>query len=212
MFVVYSPEGRNYIPSGKNLPDLKADRVKQVLAEGESEMDQFHLDIQHPYGKQKPKVHNALEQYHQVQSPHDRVVVVKAQEIMSQPVVRITPESSLDEAWLLMQKSRIHHLPVETPTGQLVGVVTSTEILARVIVNQKGDIEQSMPEAVSDVMIEEVITTKGETDIRRVALVMSAYSISCLPIMSETEEVIGIVTLSDIVKRLSELPPLEIYA
>jgi len=61
-------------------------------------------------------------------------------------------------------------------------------------------------------MKKEVVTTKADTDIRRVAYVMSEYNLSCLPIMSELDEVVGMVTQSDIVRRLGQSPPLEVYA
>lgn len=210
MFVVYSPEGRNYISAGQPLPDLKVDRSQKVLAEGDSEMDQFTLPAKSREGRD-PKSHNAIEQYQQVQSPTERQVVVKVAEIMSQPVMTIEQEATITQAWERMQQSNVHHLPVVNETGRLIGLLTHIEILQRVITNPKGMIEEAMPETVADVMIREVITTKVETDIRKVAFVMSEYAVGCLPIMSEQEDVIGVVTLSDIVRRLAELPPLEIY-
>ena len=50
--------------------------------------------------------------------------------IMSTDLITVTPSASLADARELMQTNRIHHLPVVEDDGDLVGLVTLTNVLA----------------------------------------------------------------------------------
>ncbi|MDG6922557.1 MAG: CBS domain-containing protein [Nitrososphaerota archaeon] len=53
---------------------------------------------------------------------------VPAKKVMSQPVVTIDPDSTLEEASKLMTSSDVSKLPV-VKDGRLVGIITSTDII-----------------------------------------------------------------------------------
>lgn len=54
---------------------------------------------------------------------------VKVEDVMSSPLVTISPEASLRDAASLMLKSRIKRLPV-TSNGRLVGIITDTDLVS----------------------------------------------------------------------------------
>ncbi|QBZ83406.1 Magnesium transporter MgtE [Hydrogenovibrio crunogenus] len=211
MFIVYSPEGRNFIGDKQRMPGLRVEPVNRVLPIGDSEMDE-QLNLEEEYASVRGKSKEALAQYESVQHEKERKLVVKVSDIMVQPVITVTADLTLVEAWEMMRHSNIQHLPVVNESSALIGLISAHDILMRGIMDTEGNIEEIRDGTVADAMNEEVITTKVDTDIRRVAYVMSEYALGCLPIMSEVDTVIGIVTLSDIVRRLAEEPPLEIYA
>lgn len=211
MFIVYSPEGRNRIgqPDPARQP-LRVDRPKASDAVEESpEFPMERLPHARPTEGAQAAAH-----YASVQEDHARKVVVKIGEIMSSPVVTATPDMPLVEAWKRLQDSKIYHLPVVNEVTQgLVGLVSTHLILMHAIVDADNQLllEESVS-TVENVMETAVLTTRAETDLRRAAQAMSLYDIGCLPIMDDQERLTGIVTLSDIVRRLGEEPPLEIYA
>lgn len=55
---------------------------------------------------------------------------VLVDEIMSQPVITITPNTSLREAARIMTKRGIRRLPVVNESGELVGIITDNDILS----------------------------------------------------------------------------------
>lgn len=55
--------------------------------------------------------------------------MVKVEDVMSSPLVTISPEASLRDAASLMLKSRIKRLPV-TSNGRLVGIITDTDLVS----------------------------------------------------------------------------------
>jgi acetoin utilization protein AcuB len=208
MFVVYSPEGNSRIRSLDTLPELKMSKSHHASEEDELDRETFKLNERSSSPEYIP---SAVHKYNKIQNSDERKLVVKAYEIMSQPVINIRSSELLSYAWQLMKKSNISHLPVRNEVGNLVGIVSSYEILTRVILDKEDKFEEVRSQSVKDVMINNVVTTKSETDIRKVAYVMSFYKISCVPIMSEAGDVIGIVTVADILKRVSEDPPLKLY-
>ena len=210
MFVVYSPEGRNFIGAE---PTNKANKINPVTP-AEFKETMMELDKDFPGEAQRHQRANyALGQYQkQLETMSDRHVVVTVSEIMSSPVISLPPTATLTEAWDIMQQRRIQHVPV-VDGQRLVGICSSQELLRHVIVNQANQIQTPADRAIMDIANPEVVTTLANVDVRRVAFMMSQYRIGSLPVMSEDgHQMIGMITRSDLIKRLAKLPPLEIYA
>ena len=213
MFIVYSPEGRNRIgqPDPARQP-LKVDPAQptetSVDAEPSMETVAAHSERGHPHATPQTDAYESVQE-----GEHARRRVVKVGTIMSSPVAHVWQTTPLLEAWQTMQSKRLHHLPVlHDQTQALVGLLSSHGLLMHAMLNENNEWTTSESvSTVADVMSPEVLTTHMDTDIRRAAQAMGSYHIGCLPIMDAHEQLVGIITLSDIVKRLGEEPPLEIY-
>ena len=57
---------------------------------------------------------------------------VRVGEILSEPVRFARPEWTLVQASVTMQELKVHHLPVEDERGQLVGMISATDIFLAV--------------------------------------------------------------------------------
>jgi len=57
-------------------------------------------------------------------------------EIMSKPIISITPTCSLKDAMETMQTKNIRRLPILEPEGKLVGIITSRDLFKIIIKNQ----------------------------------------------------------------------------
>ncbi|WP_029407356.1 HPP family protein [Thiomicrorhabdus sp. Milos-T2] len=208
MFIVYSPEGQSFIGAVQNLPVLKVDPAKRINKVEQSELGALKTDIESK-SQSNPK-NSALNAYKQNQSTSSGKAVVKVAEVMVSPVVTINVNASLEEAWQIMHSKKIKHLPVLN-NAELVGMCSQENLLTRIIVGKSGELEGVKPEKVVDVMHTEVVTTNLDTDIRHVAQALNQYQIDALVIMSEYHQIIGIVTESDLIRRLAKEPPIEIY-
>ncbi len=62
-------------------------------------------------------------------------------EIMSSPVLCVTPQQPLEEAMALMTEHRVRHLPV-IREGQVLGMVSIGDLIKSIISEQKFIIEQ----------------------------------------------------------------------
>ena len=208
MFVVFSPEGQNLVGAVQNLPVLKVDPATRVNQANQVGLDTMNLEPDHSDAHfQQDK---ALKQYQEVKHANERKLIVKAFEVMTSPVITSTPETSLYDAWDLMQQHNIHHIPVLN-AGLLVGIFSKSDLLNRVILNDERQIVEAHSQHVADIMRDEVVATEPDTDIREVAVALTKYAIGALPIVTSNQALLGIVTLSDLVKRLSQTPPIELY-
>ena len=127
---------------------------------------------------------------------------------MSQPVVSVSPDMTLPEAFTMMKDKNIRRLVV-VKDGKMVGLVS------------KNDLEHAMPTKatslsiweinylidkikVKDVMQKDVVTTTEDTPIEAAAQLMVEHKISALPVM-RNGEVAGIITESDLFRLFIEM-------
>jgi CBS domain-containing protein len=58
---------------------------------------------------------------------------IPVSEVMSKPVITVSPDTSIKEAVVLMQQKDIRRLPVVSNNGLMVGIITDKDILKAVI-------------------------------------------------------------------------------
>lgn len=209
MFIVYSPEGQSFIGAVHNLPVLKVDPAKRINKVDETDLDALKTDAE-SQEKQNSKKSGALDAYKGNQKESKRAIVVKVSEIMVSPVITVGADNTLEEAWNLMKNNSIKHLPV-LDHAELVGMCSQADLLGRIIVSKSGELEGVKPERVRDVMHSEIVTTSLDTDIRHIAQALTGYQIDALVIMNEYRQILGIVSESDLIRRLAKEPPIELY-
>jgi len=207
MFIVYSPEGQSFIGVPPPKSDLKVNPVNPTRPiEGEGEA-LFPKEMREEV---KRHAKSQLAAYEEVKEAAAKKVVVHVREIMSSPAITIEPDADLNQAQRLMQKNHVHALPV-LKEGALVGLITEYDLVEYCIRQPEHRVVELLKTSVSETMQRQVITTLPQTEIRRVAMVMHQYAVYALPVMSEIGEMVGIVTRSDLIERLAELPPIELY-
>jgi acetoin utilization protein AcuB len=138
------------------------------------------------------------------------------QDWMTRNPITLSPEATVAEALTLCRERRIRHIPT-LEEGRLVGIVSDRDL--RDASPALGDPErartlQEIP--VADVMSREVITVDPQDSIENAAQQMYELKIESLPVVSEgavagagstvaEEEVLGIVTSSDVMRALVTL-------
>jgi len=119
---------------------------------------------------------------------------------MSKELVTILADGSLADARELMQTNRIHHLPVVGDDGALVGLLTSTDLLAATDSILRGDADRIHAKeiCVADVMVTDIATIDEQASLRQTALFLEKHSIGCMPVVVEGQ-LKGIITDTDFV-------------
>ncbi|MEW6542744.1 MAG: CBS domain-containing protein [Nitrospirota bacterium] len=149
--------------------------------------------------------------YEKSQAPQTRKPAILAQDIMSVPVLTVRPEATLTEAWALMKSKGFRHLPVTSATGALVGIASDRDLLGFSSLLEATGHAPSLTHPISAIMSTEVLTATTATDIRELARVMLHERISALPIIDAQHHPVGIVTISDILRRVMTHAPLELW-
>lgn len=123
-----------------------------------------------------------------------------AEAIMSSPVVYCSPKKTLKEAWGIISENKIRHLPISVDGKKIVGILSDRDILKS---NDNALVE--------NVMCTRVLTSLAKTEIREIARAFFEERIGCMPIINDNQEMIGIVTRSDILRTLMNNAPLELW-
>lgn len=131
-------------------------------------------------------------------------------EWMTTVVTIINPDTKLTEAHEIMKAENIRRLPV-LKANKLVGIVTI------------GDIREALPSdatsltmheinyllskvTVKDIMTRHVLTAKPDTSMQEVALSLLNNKIGGLPVLDDDQQLVGIITESDIFRIVAAEP------
>ena len=214
MFSVYGVTGQSFRGPLENLvaiPGLSAARRSRgINQDGEElgpEMRVFRRD--HNEDGQYQKAAQAYRQMLRVST--ERTPILHAYQLMSHDVLSLRPDTRVEDAWRQLAGRGLGQAPVLDKTLKLVGLVSVQDLL--MVINVEGNtVRDILSRCVADVMTSPVVSTDPITDIRRVARVLLDYRLSGVPVVNEQEELVGILTRSDILRALVNDPPLSLWA
>ena len=116
-------------------------------------------------------------------------------------VVTVTPDHSVKDLLALLSLHKIGALVVSTDGNAIIGIVSERDI-----VRALAGSESIMDEPVSTIMTTEVFVAPFDAKIDDLMNVMTLQRIRHIPITSDSGELMGIVSIGDLVKaRLDEL-------
>lgn len=129
---------------------------------------------------------------------------------MTKEPITITKDVVVSKAIDIMAKGNFHRLPIVNSEGKLVGLVTSGTVA-----ENSGAKNTSLSvfelnyllskTTVEDIMIKDVKTVSAEAYLEEAAEAMMQNNIGVLPVVSDDNKVIGIITEKDVFKALMEL-------
>lgn len=145
----------------------------------------------------------------------EREQVAYASQIMTAPVISLTPETSLADAWKLIYERRFRHIPIISHEQKLIGIISDRDLLSEAAGLCKI-IPHSVNEAQKQTTIQglikrKVLTASPDTEIRDIARIMFEEHIGSMPIIDEKGHLAGIITRSDILRTLINKAPLELW-
>jgi acetoin utilization protein AcuB len=132
-----------------------------------------------------------------------------AKDVMSSPVVTLSPDTKLLQAHDLIQQRRFRHIPITTIEGNVAGILSDRDVLRALANPGVSPIPSSVNVVQSSVhhfMSQPVLVAKPETEIRAIARVMFEEHIGAMPIVSDPGQLVGMITRSDILRMLVAHP------
>jgi CBS domain-containing protein len=134
---------------------------------------------------------------------------VKVTEIMSRPVVTVTPETSIKVAARLLVERGISALPVVDAKGGLVGIISEADLISmetradpRTQATPLAPTAGSAPQIVAEVMTRDVIVVTANCQVSKAARMMLDAGIKRVPVV-RGRRVVGIVSRRDLVKVIA---------
>lgn len=133
-----------------------------------------------------------------------KITKVTAQLIMSTPVFSTAFDQSLQHGWQLMRQHQISHLVLVNKRGALMGMITDKDILKATSGVSHIDLSEQRPDEVmlSSLISRQLITVNPEAELMEVASVMLEQGLSALPVVTEQDELKGIITRTDLIQAV----------
>jgi CBS domain-containing membrane protein len=129
-------------------------------------------------------------------------------DLMTPNPYTLQPRDTLAALYDLMDTRRVRHVPIVDRDGELVGLLTHTDLamsalgsLSDLPLSQERDLLQRR--RIREVMITEVETVDPDTPLTDAASTLFENKIGCLPVV-EGYRLVGILTESDFVRRFVE--------
>ncbi|MGB5735028.1 MAG: CBS domain-containing protein [Thiohalocapsa sp.] len=115
---------------------------------------------------------------------------------MTQTPVTIAQDADYGTAFDIMETKNLHHLPVVGAAGEVVGILTRRDLQLAARHFQEAPVE------VVEVMHTPVFTTTPSAKLAEAATMMMENRIGCLPVLDEQQQVVGMVTETDLFRAL----------
>ena len=127
----------------------------------------------------------------QIEALDQRPLPVTARDIMTPDPVTVRPDTTVHQAAELLFERRISGLPVCDAEGNLVGVLSEYDLIAR-----SGSV-------VADVMTREVVTVPESMPLDGVRAALVGQRLKRVPVVDGRGRLVGIISRADLVRELA---------
>ena len=133
---------------------------------------------------------------------------VCARDIMTKNVMTINQLTPLSEVASIMIKQRVNGMPVVGKNGNLVGIVTTTDLFIVLAMIMEGNTDKfgvTPTDPVVDVaMATEIIGVKEATTLEEILKLIRSESIHTIPVL-DGDKLVGIIGRHDVLKKFYEI-------
>lgn len=148
--------------------------------------------------------------------------MLKVKEIMTKDVVTVTVDTTVMELAGIFSQRHISSLPVVDQQGELVGIVTETDLVEQdkslhiptvisifdwvIYLESDKKFEKELKKmtgrTVGDIYSTELVTVSPDTSIPEVADLLSSRKITALPVV-EGKKLVGIISRIDLIRAMA---------
>ena len=146
---------------------------------------------------------------------------MRAHQIMTRPVITVTPETTIVEAANTMLRQHVSGLPVVDATGKLVGIVSEGDFIRRSEIGTQRkrarwltfilgpgkaatDFVHEHGCKVAEIMTPEPLTITEDTALEEIAQVMEKNNVKRLPVI-RGDKIVGIVSRANLLQAVASL-------
>jgi CBS domain-containing protein len=149
---------------------------------------------------------------------------MQAKEIMTSPVSTVSPDTPVAQVARMLREKHISGMPVLDDAGTVVGIVTEIDLIKRharvhfpiylpfldslIFLESprryQEDVRHVLGTTAQDIMTRPVRTATPETDVKDLATMMVEERANPIPILDESDKLVGIVSHTDIVRLVEQ--------
>jgi len=145
-------------------------------------------------------------------------VLRTVEDIMTEEVVSLKGDKSISAAIEVMQEGKFRHLPIVGDQGKLIGVVSDKDVL-QYLPSQRGRLglqedefegklfnvapdDPALKQTVRHIMCPDTKYVSPDCDFYEMVRIMYEAKVSCLPVIDKERNLLGIVTVTDVMRSL----------
>ncbi|MCK5616552.1 CBS domain-containing protein [Candidatus Pacearchaeota archaeon] len=155
----------------------------------------------------------------------DKILKKQAKEFMTKEVIAVQENEGIKQIFKLLDESGILGVPVVNDKNHVVGIITEADLIKHfttlqaprsinllggiVYLDNVADFNEHLKdqcaETVKDLMFDSVVTIQENTTLQEMLNIMSDQQINRLPVVNKKDELVGIITRTDIVHQLAKV-------
>lgn len=129
---------------------------------------------------------------------------VRVRDVMRDVTQTLSPDNSLREAKQLFERKRFHHVIIKD-RQKIVGVISDRDVLKAISPFVGNPMERSQDRStlnkrIHQIMKRSLVTTGPDATAAEAAKTMLRQNVSCLPVVDDDQQILGIVTVRDFVR------------
>ncbi|MBQ7220667.1 MAG: CBS domain-containing protein [Synergistaceae bacterium] len=127
---------------------------------------------------------------------HDAITpMMKVSDIMTSPVIAVSPEARVDEGYRTMLRFGLKSLVVANAEGEVVGMMTRKDL-------DKAHLHGLDRARISDFMTQGIISLASEASIDEAHRMMATYGFEKMPVLDDNGKLVGTLSRADLLKAL----------
>ena len=205
MFAIYNNGSVGFRSTSDNLYNLKNVEESQAI--------EFkpHEGFIEDYTKHNKQNENALNSYKKMANIDTSDIVFHVKDIMTKDCIYIDSKSTIQDAYDILKEHKIGQIPIVSFGKKIMGIIDKKMIL-NLLMDDLENSKNILEKKLEDLYLEQLITADPQTDIRKVAKVMIDFKLHAVPIVEENDILIGIVSKTDIIKAVSNIPQFQLWS
>jgi acetoin utilization protein AcuB len=131
---------------------------------------------------------------------------MKVVDVMTKGPLTLGPRETVGQADEMMTQNHFRQIPI-VEDKELVGIVTDRDVrsfLSGSILASPGARERALNTAVREIMTTEPITVSADDDLQEILELLIEEKIGGIPVVDDTEGLVGIVTYVDMLRCFLE--------
>jgi len=129
-------------------------------------------------------------------------------DVMTKNVLRANTTHSFSQLCRMLLELNVHHLPVENEAGELVGIISSNDVLRTFsytipLARIADEAKLNEDVAVEELMTPNPITISPDASLSEAVKLFTKHQIQSLPVVKDSQ-ILGIITSTDVIMHCAD--------
>lgn len=209
MFAIYNNGNVDFKSTSDDLYALK--NIQKVQSTSLNPSEGYFENLINQNYRNSESNKEALNSYKKMANIDTSDIVFHVKDIMTKDCIYIDLKSTLKDAYDVLKEFKIGQMPVVSFGKRIMGMIDKKMIL-NLLMDDLENSKHVLERKIEDIYLPQIITTDPLTDIRKVAKVMIDFKLHAVPIITENDTLIGIVSKTDIIKAVSHIPQFQLWS